>query len=267
MDRTIKKKRFTPKKIAMVAIPAVFLVTVIWMIVFGDRSSRLNVDVEKITISEVYRGEFQEYIPAQGTVLPIRTYHLSASEGGMVEERIIEAGTQVTKGDPMVRLSNTNLLLTILNNQAQVNRAANDLRSTRLMMEQNLLLNKSQLLQLYYNIQKEKRAFERAAGLSEKNLISKEEYELARDDYEYSLKRMELLQESMKQDSLFRMNQVEQLDLSLQQMKINLQIVEKKQEALTIRAPISGMLTSLDAEIGDTKSQGEQIGRIDVLTV
>ncbi len=265
MDRKIEKKRFTPKKIATVAIPTIFFSLVLYAFIFGDRSSKLNVDVEKITISEVFRGEFQEFIPITGSVMPIETYLLSASEGGIVEERIIESGTFVHKGDPIVRLSNTDLLLTILNNQAQVNRASNELRMSRLYMEQNRLQMQSQIANLNFELLTQKRAYDRGQELFEKQLMSAEEYELTRDQYEYSLQRQKLTLESIIQDSLFRLNQIEQLELSLEQMESNLVIVKQKLDKLTVQAPITGMLTSLDAEIGDTKARGEQIGQIDVL--
>jgi HlyD family secretion protein len=265
MDRKIEKKRFTPKKIATVAIPTAFVFIVLYALIFGDRSSKLNVEVERITISEVKRGEFQEYIPVTGAVIPIDTYYLSASDGGMVEDRIVEAGTFVEKGDPIVRLSNTDLLMTILNNEANVNRASNDMRIARLQMEQNRLSLRSQMANLNYDLLLQKRSYDRSKELYEKNLVSKEEFELARDEYQFSLQIKELTLESMRQDSLFRMNQIQQLELSLEQMRSNLEIVRRKLQNLTIRAPIKGQLTSLDAEIGDTKSRGERIGQIDVL--
>ena len=219
MDRKIEKKRFTPKKIATIAIPSLFFIIVLYSFIFGDRSSKLNVEVEKITISEVRRGEFQEFIPVTGTVLPIVQHYLDAVEGGRVEQKYVEAGTQVKKGDPILRLSNTNLLLTILNNEAQVNRASNDLRSVRLQMEQNRLQLRSQLNVLDYDILVQKREYERSKKLHENNLISLEEYEQKRDQYEYSVRRRELVLESQWQDSLFRQNQIRQLETALEQMK------------------------------------------------
>jgi len=265
MDRTIEKKRFTLKKILTYALPSVFVLTVVLYMVFGDKSARYNADTERMTISTVYKDEFQEFIPVTGEVVPIKRYTLSATEGGVVEERIIEAGTRVEKGEPIVRMSNTNLLLTILNNQAQVNRAANDLRATRLSIEQNRLVLKKQLAKINFELLQQERAYNRAKKLYEKSIISKEEYELARDEYNYSLQSKNLTLESMYQDSLFRENQITQLELSVDRMEKNLVIVQQREEALTIRAPISGTLTSLDAEIGATKSRGEVIGRIDVL--
>ncbi|MFH1940469.1 MAG: HlyD family efflux transporter periplasmic adaptor subunit [bacterium] len=265
MDRPIKKKKFTPKKIAGLSVAVIFVSVVLYSLIFGDRSSKLNVDLEKITVSTVERGAFQEFIPVQGVVMPIETYLISASEGGMVEERLIESGTPVKKGDPIVRLSNTNLLLTILNNQAQVNRASNDLRATRLSMEQNRLRLRSDVARLNYEFLLRERAHKRSEELYKKELISKEDYELTRDEYDYALKSKELTLESMKQDSLFRASQIDRLYESLEQMETNLAIVKQKQDNLTVQAPITGMLTSLDAEIGAQKTPGEHIGQIDVL--
>ena len=265
MDRKIEKKKWPPKKIAGIAAIVIFFSVILYSLIFGDRSSKLNVELEKITISEVYRGEYQEFIPINGSVMPITTHFLVAVDGGRVEEKYIEPGTQVLIGNPIIRLSNTNLLLTILNNEAQVNRAANELRSVRLQMEQNSLNLRSQMNVLNYDILLQKRAKDRAEKLFEKSLISQEEYENARDQYEYSLQRRELILENQKADSLFRVNQIHQLETALEQMQTNLEIVQEKQENLTVRAPIAGHLTSLNAEIGDMKTTGQRLGQIDVL--
>ena len=265
MDRQIEKKKWTPKKIATIGVPTVFILLVFYMLVFGDKSSKLNVDVEKITISTVSKGEFQEFIPIMGSVEPIKTIELSSDEGGRIEHRFIESGTKVSKGDPILRFSNTNLLLTILNNEAQVNRASNDLRSTRLMMEQNALSLRNQLLNLDYDIASQRRAYEREKALMDKGLGSKEAFENARDQYLFSKKRRDLTIAQQRQDSLFRMTQIAALETSLKGMQANLTIVKQKQDNLTLRAPIDGHLTSLTAEIGETKSPGERLGQIDVL--
>jgi len=265
MDRKIEKKNWTPKKIATFGLPTIFVLLVFYMLVFGDKSSKLNVEVDKITISKVSRGEFQEFIPIMGSVEPIKTIELSSDEGGRIEHRYIESGTKVQKGDPILRFSNTNLLLTILNNEAQVNRASNDLRSTRLMMEQNALSLRNQLLNLDYEIASQKRVFDREKTLMDKGLGSKEAFENARDQYLFSQRRRDLTVAQQKQDSLFRLTQIQALETSLAGMQTNLIIVKEKQDNLTLRAPIDGHLTSLTAEIGETKNPGERLGQIDVL--
>jgi len=265
MDRKIEKKKWPPKKIAWVSVAAVFVIAVIYNFVFGDRSSKLNVNTERLTISTVYRGPFQEFIPVTGTILPIQTVYLDAIEGGRVEKIFCESGALVNVGDTILKLSNTNLILDIMYREANLFEQSNNLRNTRLAMEQNRLDLKGQLLELDFEIRTQKRKFEQSKALFEKGLISKEEYELAADNYEYLKKTLELTIETQKQDSIFRAVQISQLEASVERIQRNLDIVKQNLENLYIKAPISGRLTSLNAEIGELKTSGERIGKIDVL--
>ena len=265
MDRTIEKKRWPPKKIAGLLIIILFCSLVLYGFLFTDRSSKLNVDAEKITINRVTKGQFQESIPVIGNVLPIKTVYLDAVEGGRVETRYIEAGTLVQEGDEILKLSNTNLLLDIMYREAQLFEQSNNLRNSRLLMEQNRLALRRELAEINYNIKTQKRIFERSTRLAEKNLISQEEYEQAKDDYEFLLEQRELTLETQKQDSLFRQTQIAQLETSLERMESNLSIAKQKLENLVIKAPLAGALTSLNAEIGESKAAGERLGQIDVL--
>ncbi len=265
MDRVIQKKNWPPKKIAVVSAGGLFICFVLYSFMFGDNSSKLNVEAEKITISEVARGPFQEFIPVTGTVLPIKTIYLDAIEGGRVEKRFIEAGTFVKEGDIILQLANTNLLLDIMYREAQFFEQSNNLRNTRLLMEQNSLNLRRELTEIDYQIQRLQRAHERAVELVKKNLISQQEYEIARNDYEYYLKRKDLAIQSFKQDSLFRQVQIENLESSLARMQANLGVVKQKLESLYIKAPATGQLTSLNAEIGESKTPGERVGQLDIL--
>jgi len=265
MDRPIKKKNFTPQKIAVLVIISIFVFLILYSLIFGDRSSKLNVKKERITISEVTRGPFKEFIPVIGTVLPIQTVYLDAVEGGRVEKKFIEAGTFVEKGQEILQLGNTNLLLNIMFREAEFFEQSNNLRTTRLLMEQNRLTLKTQLADLEYQTLKLKRQYERHKDLVSKKLISTEEFENTKDEYEYYVKRKDLAIETYKQDSLFRNVQIKQLETSLTRMQSNLKVVKQKLESLVITAPISGHLTSLYAEIGESKMPGNRIGQIDVL--
>ena len=265
MDRKIKKKKWPPKRIAIVALGVIFFSVVLYSLIFGDRSSKLNVDLERITISTVTRGAFQEYIPVIGTVTPIYTHYLVAEEGGRVEEKFIESGTPVNKGDRILQMANTDLLMDIMWREAELYRAQNDLRGARLLMEQNMLNLRRSLTDLEYDILQQGRIHKRNEKLIKENLISQEEYDQVKDQYEYNQKKKDLTLETMRQDSLFRQVQINQLESSLERMQDNLEIVKRKQNNLTIRAPITGMLTSLIAEIGESKSQGQPLGQIDIL--
>ncbi|MEK7729374.1 MAG: HlyD family efflux transporter periplasmic adaptor subunit [candidate division KSB1 bacterium] len=265
MDRAIQKKKWPPKKIAAVSAAGLFICFVLYSFMFGDNSSKLNVETEKITISEVARGPFQEFIPVTGTVLPIKTIYLDAIEGGRVEKRFIEAGTFVKEGDIILQLANTNLLLDIMYREAQFFEQSNNLRNTRLLMEQNSLNLRRELTEIDYQIVRLQRSHERAVELVKKNLISQQEYEIARNDYDYYLKRKDLAIQGFKQDSLFRRAQIENLESSLTRMQANLGVVKQKLESLYLKAPATGQLTSLNAEIGESKTAGERVGQLDIL--
>jgi HlyD family secretion protein len=265
MDRRIEKKKWPPGKIAGLSIVALFLFIVVYNLLLGDRSSRLNVDLERITVSTITEGAFQEFIPVTGNVLPIKTIYLDAIEGGRVDKRFIEAGTMVNEGDTILELVNTNLILDIMYREAQFFEQRNNLRNTRLSMEQNRIELHRNLLDLDYQTQRAKRILERNTELKEVNLISEEEYEQASDEYFYLIEKKALMVEAQRQDSIFRQIQIDQLEASLKRMESNLEVIKQKQESLLLRAPVTGFLTSLNAEIGESKREGERIGQLDVL--
>jgi HlyD family secretion protein len=265
MDRKIEKKKWPPKKIAWIASVVIFVFLVVYFLGFKLSKSTLNVRTERITISTIERGLFQEYIPVMGNVLPIYQHYLDAAEGGRVEEIYLEAGTFVKKDDRILKLANTNLLLDIMWREAELFQQSNNLRNTRLSMEQYRLRLNQELAEIDNQLQQQKRTYERYQELIKDDLISKHEFELARDQYEYLIKKKELTIESQKNDLEFRQSQIDALEASLKRMQDNLTIVKQKQDNLTIRAPVSGHLTALDAELGQSKSQGQRLGQIDVL--
>jgi len=265
MDRKIEKKKFTAKKIAMYGSALIFISVMIYLFAFKMTKSTLNVDQERLSISEVTRGPYQDYIPIMGEVLPITTYFLVADDGGRVEEIYMEAGVPIQEGQKILKMENTNLLMTIMWREAELYQQSNNLRNTRLQLEQYRLQLSQQMAQAESQLQQQKRTYERYKKLHEDDLISDHTYELAKDQYEYLQERLELTQESQKNELTFRQQQIDQLETSLKRMQDNLNVVYKKQENLTLRAPISGHLTALNAEIGQSKNPGERIGRIDVM--
>jgi len=265
MDRQIQKKKWPPRKIAAYAAGTLFLIFVIYVFFFQFNKFSLKVRKERLTISTVTKGPFQEFIPVIGEVMPIDTYHLDAVEGGRVEEIYMKAGTVVKKGDKILRLANTNLLLDIMWREAELFQQSNNLRNTRLQMEQYTLQLKQELADIENKLKQQRRIYERYKELNKEDLIAQHEFDLAKDQYEYLLKAKELTIESQQNELEFRQSQVEALERSLRRMQDNLAIVKDKQENLTIRAPISGHLTALDAEIGQSKSAGQRLGQIDVM--
>ena len=265
MDRKIEKKKYPPKKIIMYSAGAVLFFIIIYSLVFADRSSRLNVEEDKVTISTVKYGPFQEYIPISGTVQPIETFLLDVSDGGKVVQKFVEEGAFVNVGDPILKLDNASLTLNIIYNEANVFQQINSLRSTRLSMEESRLSLQSQLLDVDHNLRLQKTTYENDSVLYEKNLISKIEYQNAKDEYEYLVKKKDLTLETYTKDSVFRALQVDQLEKSVNTLQENLNITKKQLEDLTVKAPIKGQLTSLNAEIGQSIAPGANVGEIDVV--
>ncbi|MBN1327518.1 MAG: efflux RND transporter periplasmic adaptor subunit [Candidatus Cloacimonetes bacterium] len=266
MDRIIEKKKWTPKKIIWISSGALFVIVILYSLIFGDHSSKFNVRQERITIAEVTEDFFQDYISVTGTVTPIRTVFLDAMEGGKVEEILLEEGTMIESGQIILRLSNTNLHLNIMNREAELAEQINNLRNTRLLMEQNMLNLKQQILELDYLVLQQQKTYLNNESLFEKKYISEEEFNDSKEHFEYLLKRKELVIESQKQDSLFRKVQIEQLEDSVDRMQENLKLVRQKLENLNVRAPISGELASVNAEIGQAINAGERLGQINDLT-
>ncbi|MFC2083447.1 efflux RND transporter periplasmic adaptor subunit [Bacteroidota bacterium] len=263
MDRKIKKKKWPPKKIAGVSLIGLFVLFIIYNFVFGDSSSKLNVDKERITISTVKYGPFNENIPITGIVQPIETYFLDVDEGGRIVEKFVDEGAFLDVGDPIIRLDNAQLRLNIIYNQANIFQQINNLRSTRLNFEQNKLRLRGQIFDLEYDVAEQKRYFETNKNLYEKNLISKNEFERSRDRYDLAIKKLALTKENYNQDSLFRSIQIEQLENSVGTLETNLLATKQQLDNLTVRAPIRGQLTSLEGEIGKSITRGQNLGQID----
>jgi HlyD family secretion protein len=266
MDRAIQKKKWTFKKILTIAIGATLVFLIVYYLIWGDKSSKLNVEVDKITIEEATYDLFRDYITQIGTVAPIQTIFLDATEGGSrVDEIIKKEGSWVNKGDLIARFSNTSLILEISNNEANVSRTTNDLRSTRLQMERQTLDTRSQLLQLSFDLKEKARTFKNNEVLFKQNHISREEYERSKEAYELTSERIKLFQQSWKQDSIFRLTQIKTLEEDAERLQKNLAIVRKRLESLEFRAPVTGELASLNLEVGQVIGMGTRMGTIHIL--
>lgn len=265
MDKPIEKKKWPQKRVIKWSMIGIFVLIVAYVLIFKTGGSVLNVESDRVTISTVKKGPFQEYIPIMGAVMPRYYEYLDAVLGGRVEKIYRRAGSMVKKGDEILKLSNTNLLMTMLNNEAQINRASNDLRATRLQLERNRLDLKQRREDGEYYLKKTKKEFERSKVLYEEGLISKKEYETVKDEYEYLKKKNKLTIESQEQDLKFNEEQVSQLEASVIRMQKSLDLLNEELQSLTVKAPISGQLTALDAEVGQSKQPGARLGQIDEL--
>jgi len=265
MDRKIKKKIWTFKRISMYGLGLIFLSFVLYSFLFADKRSKVKIDAEKITIGEVKYGTFQDFIPVTGNVQPIETRYLDAIEGGIIQSIEKETGEILKKGDIILRLSNTSLELSVLSQEAALYESINRSSDTRLSINQNDLNQQGQLAEIKYQIELLKPQYERYKRLYEKNLISRREFEEVEEQYKYYLKRQELTYASYRQDSLARSSQIRRIDQSSMRMMQSLEGVGRILENLVIRAPINGQLATPDLEIGQSINPGERIGQIDVL--
>lgn len=264
MDRKIEKRGIDKKYIWIGGISLIILLAFI-RIFFGDTSSKLNIDTERITIREVIFDKYQDYISVNGTVEPIKTIYLDAIEGGRVEEILIDEGNMVKKGDVIIKLSNTNLLLEISNNEATVARAINDLKATQINLENQKIASETRILDLQYQLLKLKRTFEQYNSLIKNNHISKEEYEYAREQYELTIKQLELQKEKYHHDSIYMISRIRADEESIRRMQNNLELVRGRLENLDIKAPVDGELATLNPEIGEVVNHGSRIGTINIL--
>lgn len=266
MDRKIVDKRWIKPKHWKFIAGGVLIIAMTLTLAFRDTSSAYRIDAEKISVEKVIYGPFRDYIRIIGYVEPISTIYIDAVEGGIVENILVEEGAMVKKGDVILKLSNANLSLNILNSEAQLAEKSNFLRETYINMEQQKLNLQRELYNLEYDLIQKKRAYEQNKALYEEELISRELYLKSEEDYKLSLSLKELAMQKSQQDSIFRKNQIEKITMNLENMERNLQLIYKKQEDLNVQAPVDGQLGMLNAELGQAISPGQRVGQINVLT-
>ena len=268
MDKIIEKKKGIQVAFTKKALPywlgALLVAFIVWLLV-RDNSSTLRVNPETLFISEVQSGEFNDYIRISGQVQPMTTIQVSPQEGGIVQEIVIEEGSVVKAGDVILRLSNDNLDLQILNSEAELAEKENILRNTLIAMEQQRLNLRQESLQLEIEVKKLQRKYEQNKALYAEKLISREEYLLAKEDYELAAGRLELVTERAEQDSLYRSVQVGQMEESLRNMRLNMYMIRKRKDNLMIKSPIDGELGLLDVVLGQAIASGTKIGQINEL--
>lgn len=266
MDRVIEKKKRIRKRHVYMGTGGIAFLFLLYQIIWADHSSVMRVDKEKVTISTVEQGLFNDYITIIGQVEPISTIYLDAIEGGRVEEKVIEEGAMVKEGDVILRLENRQLYQTILNSEAALAEKENYLRNTRISFEAEMIQSRRNLLDNKFSLQRKKRNYEQSRMLYEEKLIAREEYLQAKEDYEYERDLLEINRLKAKNDSIMLMTNMRTLDNDLQKMRQMLGLVRERLDHLKVKAPVDGQLGMLDAEIGQSISQGQRIGMIHVLS-
>jgi HlyD family secretion protein len=223
------------------------------------------VEQEKITLAEVLNGKYQDYISVNGTVEPIQTVYLDAVESGKVEKILIEEGTPVKKGDVILTLSNYNLLLDISGNEADVARAVNDLKTARINLENQNLQTRSTILELQYRFKKLERQYRNNQKLIQQSLISKEDFEYSKEQYEETKMQLDLQQQKFLRDSVYTITRLSSDEESIGRMQMNLNLTRRRMEDLNIKAPVDGELATLNPEVGEVINYGTRVGTINIL--
>ncbi len=266
MDRVVAKKKWSKKRILTIAgiLGVVSLAAASYY--FTSGKSRLNVDTERITISEVKSGPFQETIPVNGIVLPITSIYLDAVEGGRVEEKYVDDGATMKKGEPILRLSNTDLELSLVNQETSVYNLLTQMQISQNAARQNTIGKLNQGTDVDNLLKEAERTYKLNKQLYEQKVIGLQEFKQSENNYNYQVEKKKLASEVLKQDSISVKQEVNQARLSYERTQNALDVMRKKVGDLIVRAPVDGQLTSLDAEIGQSKNKGERLGQIDVLS-
>lgn len=266
MDRVIEKKKWSVKRI----LPWVGGVAVIGLIAASYFSttgkSKLNVEEDKIMISEVSKGSFQEFIPVNGIVMPIQTIYLDALEGGRVEELYVEDGAIVKKEQPLLKLSNTDLELDLANRETSVFQLITQMQYTQNLARENTIRQQANLADIDNALAEAKRVYELNNRLHKEKVISEQDYRSSLNLYNYNVRRKSLIEKTLKQDSITTATQLTQMKETVARTQETLKLMRKKAADLVVKAPVAGQLTSRNAEIGENKVRGVRLGQIDVLS-
>ncbi len=265
MDRKIAKKFWTLKRVGTYGGITVLVVFVAYQFIFADRRARLIVEKEKITISDVKRGEFKEFIPQTGIVAPARTVYLDAIEGGNIKKIVRESGSMLKQGDVILELTNLNRELTVLQQESSLIESINRSRDTRLGIKRNDVEQRSTLAAIDNQLAILEPQYRRQKQLYEKKLISKQEFEKTEADYKWNLERRAITYDYYKSDSINNLHQLHDLDVAQQRMSLNLDGIGKILDNLTIRAPIDGQLSTPHWEVGQGVTQGQRLGEVAIV--
>jgi HlyD family secretion protein len=265
VDRVIENKKVKNRKNIVTVIVVLGILTLLYSFYASStQPASFKADKSKITISIVSMQDFQEFIPADGIVVPLKTVVIGALESGVVREKFVEDGTKVKAGQALLRLENTDLQLDLLNRETMVLDLLNNIRNSRNSLEQNKVNRLTQLADVKFQLAEAERAMKNSKDLYADKVISEQEFLQAKNNFDYQKRRLQLLKKALYQDSVSTTEQISQMKASVSRMQQNLALMKKKHEGLTIIAPVNGQLSNFDSEIGETKTKGQNIAAIDV---
>jgi HlyD family secretion protein len=265
VDRVIKKKKWGTKRLLTIAGVLALILLIAGSFYFTSGKSKLNVDLDRITISEIKKDKFQESIPENGTVMPLHTIFLNTTDGGRVEERYVEDGAILKKNQPILRLSNTDVEYSAANQANTVSQTLASIQLSRVTADQNTVTKLNGMADVEGLYNEAERIYNLDKKLYAQKVIGSQEYQTAENNYNYYKKKRDLSIEILRQDTISRALQAKQDNESFQRAQTTLKIMQQKVDHLIITAPIDGQLTALDAEIGQTRAPGYALAQIDAL--
>ncbi len=265
MDRIIEKKIWTKQKIALISGAVLLAIFLIYTVLLADHKASLNVKTNRLTIAEAATGNFQEFIAIDGSVEPLKTIYLDMVEGGRVEKLYTDDGRKINAGDTILKISNSTLQIDFLNRETQLFDLVNERQNSEITMKQDQIKALNALAEIDYTLKQTENKYRRNKTLYAEKVIPQAEFEQSEDEYHYLKRRKELAERSLKQDANLMQKRLRQLDQSIDRMQQNIKIARSTLSNLYITAPISGQLSTLKAEVGESKTAGENIGQIDDL--
>ncbi len=237
----------------------------LYNLIFADHRSRLNVEKDKITVSTVTKGTFDQYIAVTAVVQPLKTIRLDAIEGGYVSRKYLEGGSMVKAGDSILRLDNQRMQMEFMNHETEMYRLINELQNTRLSLKQNRYTLEKTLSDLDYKIAQAKDIYDRYKQLVDEKIVARQDFNKSKMDYEGLVKQREIEIESQKYQDENAKLQIDQLEGTIARTQRNLQMMKDNLNNLIVRAPIAGQLSSVNVEVGSSITSGQNIGQIDDL--
>jgi HlyD family secretion protein len=265
MDRIIEKKKWTLKKILTIVFATAFGLFIVYLLFFRDKQSRLYVNNEQISVAEVKLDRFQEFIPTDGVVYPKTTIYVDAVQGGTVERVFVEDGSNLKKGDTILKLNNADMELRYMDQETRMYDAINNLQNSKVNLERSKFTRQLDIVNLMAQIDKVKIDFDRKRQLHKEAYISDQEFEDASRNYNLTMKQLNISLELQRLDSVSMVEQTRQINNSIDRMHNNLELLNKNLQNLYIKSPAAGKLSSFSVEIGETTSAGEHLGQIDMM--
>lgn len=265
MDRVKPKKFWNTKRISMIGGGVLLAAFLVYQFFFADKRSKLNVEQDKLTISEVRQGKFDEFIVVTGVVQPLKTIQLDAIVGGYVTEKLIEGGNMVKQGDVLLRLENQSLKLNFLQSETEASRLVNDLQNTRQNLKVARFTLQKTLSDLDFQLDQAKDVHDRNVKLYRDKVIPEADFLKSKRDYEKLVRQREIEIESQKYQEENAKMQIAQLEGTLVSTQKNVGLWRQTLDNLVVKAPVSGLLSSMNVEVGSNINQGQNIGQIDDL--